>query len=137
MGTWGIGSFENDIALDWAEMLMEEGDCELILLALKEIINEEDYIEVPECCEALAAVDVLGALKNQSFERLPKEFGDWLEQKSKVDEAFTNWDRPIYELGIRVAEKILAESELLEVWSDSDDLEEWQAEIRRIIGDLL
>lgn len=136
MGTWGVGSFDNDIALDWVGLLMEEEDRELIVLALKEISNEEEYIEEPECCEALAAAEVLVAIKRNNYERLPKELGEWLDKKMDVEKENFEWEEKIYLLGVQVVERILRDSELKELWSDSDEFEEWSKSIQELLGGL-
>jgi len=61
MGAWGIGSFDNDDAVDWAYELGESQGTELLVATL-EAIGPEDHLEAPDCSIALAAAEVVAAL---------------------------------------------------------------------------
>jgi len=138
MGTWGTQNFDNDVAIDWANIVVEEDDIELIVVALKEIDNEEEYIEAPECIEALCAIEVLAALKAQRFDFLPEELASWVK---KVTQEHNKNDEPLfsattYKLALRVVHRIISESELQELWEESDYYQEWMDVQKRLAREI-
>lgn len=138
MGTWGTQNFDNDIAIDWANMVVEEDDLELIVIALKEIDNEEEYVEAPECIEALCAIEVLAALRTQRFDYLPEELASWVK---KVMLEHNENDEPLfsattYKLALRVVHRVISDSELLELWEESDYYQEWMDVQKRLAREI-
>lgn len=120
MGVWGFKNFENDDALDWAAELVEQSDKHLVICALKEIVNNDDYLEVPECCEGLCAVNIIACIKDNQFAGLPKEVIDWLQEVGDLE--FNDAD---INLAKDALNRIMTESELKELWEETDDFEEW------------
>ncbi len=126
MGAWGTGNFDNDDALDWIATLEEQG-----LLAAGVAIHEvlslaDDYLEAPTCCAALAAAEVVAALRGRRAAELPRELEAWLDGAP---------DDPGAELtrNARLAvEAILRRSELRELWGESDEGATWE----RVVMDL-
>ena len=49
MGAWGVGTFENDDASDWAYQLEEAGDLDLVQVTLAAAADPEAYLEAPTC----------------------------------------------------------------------------------------
>lgn len=143
MGTWGVNNFDNDIAIEWINLLIEENDKELIIIALKEIDNEPDYIEAPECIEALCAIEIMAAFKTHDYQGLPKELITWIEEERQTQPELnlTDLEAPEftedqYELAIRVLQRIVSDSELCELWEESDYFQEWVAVQQRLLSDL-
>lgn len=124
MGTWGIHNFENDDAADWVSMLVEEEDPDLIVLSLKEIADEEEYIEAPECCEALCAIEIIVAIKTGNMDNLPNELTEWI-QKIQALEGGALFGDKVYKLAKKVIHRILKDSELQEIWEESDLYADW------------
>ncbi len=67
MGAWGAGSFENDIASDWAADLADGGDIDMVrdTLYTAAACPAEEYLESDEGAEALAAAEVVAAAKGR------------------------------------------------------------------------
>ncbi len=84
MGTWGPKTFENDIALDWLIDLSSAGITGLSD-ALKRVAERkpDDYVEAPDCCEALAAAEIVAARSNP--QELPDEAQEWLSENSPLE----------------------------------------------------
>lgn len=63
MGAWGAGSFENDIASDWAADLADGGDLAMVrdTLTTAATCPRDEYLEADEAAEALAAAEVVAA----------------------------------------------------------------------------
>ena len=120
MGAWGTGSFENDDALDWAFELDGAEDHELLRAAFEAVLDE-DYPETPACCTALAAAEVVAALRGVPIEDLPEEVADWVEASESP---------PDDDLVVQCREavgRVRGNSELRELWAESEDLAEWES----------
>ncbi len=63
MGAWGAGSFENDIASDWAADLADGGDVAMLrdTLTAAATCPQDEYLESDEGAAALAAAEVVAA----------------------------------------------------------------------------
>jgi hypothetical protein len=56
MGAWGTGTFENDVACDFAADIAESGDPASLEKTLDRVLAVQgDYLEVPDAEQALAA----------------------------------------------------------------------------------
>jgi hypothetical protein len=122
MGTWGPLAFDNDDANDWAYGLDDVDDLSLVESAFDVVEGSEDYLEAPDASNALAACEVLARLNGKSG------------YKNAYTETVDEWVAahpltPPPELLKRAnaaIDRILGEtSELKELWSDSDETENW------------
>lgn len=124
MGAWDTGIFDNDTACDWACGLKDAHDRALIERTLDAVLDVgDDYLEAPEAEEALAAAETLARLLGRGGVR------------NAYTEAVDAWvaahpGRPSPELldkARRAVARILgADSELRELWEDSDDADAWR-----------
>ena len=123
MGAWGSGSFENDDALDWLGEFCDEPDKEVISAAL-ETVNEigSEYLEAPECSTALAAAEVVAALKGAPGENLPEEARECVA-KLKLEVS-----GGMVAAAAKAVERIRMNSELKELWEEQDPAE-WYAAV--------
>ena len=134
MGAWGSGIFENDDAADFVSEVVDGSDLSPIEAAIEQVLLiDSDYLEAPEGSRALAASAILALLKNKDIE---------------LDDAGPDLERWIKQSGIKVPEGLLAKgrraaqrvitspSELMELWSDSGELEQWKASVETLIGKL-
>jgi hypothetical protein len=69
MGAWGFGSFDNDDAADWIFELEESSGVTALVSAFK-AIKPDRYLEAPECSVALAAAEVVAALRGRPLPTL-------------------------------------------------------------------
>ena len=124
MGAWGIGSFENDDALDWVIELEASDDLSVIQEALKDVFTmAEDYLEVGGCCRGIAAAEVIAALHGQAKLADSDAAAAWVEAHRDLDTS------AIVPEAQRALQIILSKSELQELWADSDDYDTWVAEM--------
>lgn len=113
MGDWGAKSFENDDARDWLYELEEADTLEPIEEAFLVITENDDYLEAPECSAALAAAEVLAALKNHPSPDLPEEAATWVQSyKKKIPARLTD-------LALSAITRIQNDSELKELWEEA------------------
>ena len=120
MGAWGAGSFDNDDASDWAWELEESG-VGAIESAFNAVVAGEDYVEAPHGSNAIAAAEVVAAaLGRPTSEDLPEEVEKFLEGKPAIG-------AELVELAKRAIARVLADnSELRELWEESDSFDEWK-----------
>ncbi len=113
MGAWGPGVFENDHALDFISMVERKSfqvvrDC----LARVNDAPEDQYLEVDECSQALAAAAVVAATRG----RIVPDFPD--EIKERLNTFRPKCKRTDVENALRAVKRIRAHSELKELWEE-------------------
>jgi hypothetical protein len=121
MGAWGADSFENDDASDWLADFCEGPETEATSAALSTVseMAVADYLEAPDCCVAIAAAEVVAAQKgapNASLNDEAKICLKTLESKA---------DRGLVSLALKALERIKTNSELKELWDESENPAEW------------
>ncbi len=81
MGAWGVGSFDNDDAVDWLEGFGADGAATL-QQALEAVadLDPQDYLEAPEAVHALAAAEIVAAARYGDMSRLPSEAAPRVEE---------------------------------------------------------
>src|SRR5262245_58611497 len=128
MGTWGVGTFENDDAGDWVYSLEECDDLSVIEASLDLALEDSELIEAPTCCEALAAAEVVAALAGRPVSGLPEEVTKWVPGKPKPS-------APVVSKAKRAVELVLSDkSELFELFKEADegDFAAW----KKVVADL-
>lgn len=123
MGAWGSGSFENDDALDWLGEFCDEPGEETISDAFG-AVNEigSEYLEAPECSMALAAAEVVAALKGASSQNLPEAARECFAKLR------LNATGDVVATALKAVERIRTDSELKELWEEQDPAE-WYAAV--------
>ena len=129
-GAWGAGAFDNDDASDWVDALVNQGNAELVYRALKQA-SEASYIEAPLGSAAVAAAEVVAALKGKPGRDLPTHLTTWLKTQHKIPTPEQ------VDLAVAVVQRVSRgpKSELQELWSESD-AHAWQAAISDLLGRL-
>lgn len=137
MGAWGHKNFENDDALDWVFHLEKSKDKTVIHEALNLVLNNDDYLESPDCCNALAAADVVLAGISGEHNRVTDGVINWLNKKhGLIRKQSVVFDKGDVSKSIQACKKIIASSELNELWEETDDYENWQKEVNDLISKL-
>lgn len=114
MGAWGVGTFDNDAALDWVATL-DEGEGIDVLRATFADTFQDEYLDADNGCAALAAAEVVAALAGKPAASLPDSVTNWV---ARVEIELTPTD---IALARRSVERVRAhDSELLELWSEDD-----------------
>ncbi len=124
MGAWGAGSFDNDTACDWAYDLNETDDLSLVEEAIERVLEAGgDYLEAPDAEEALAASEVIARLQGNAGD-LAEKVDAWVSENPLTVPA------ELARKSHAAIERILgAESELAELWGESESFDEWQASV--------
>ncbi len=137
MGAWSAGNFGNDDACDWLDELYKSGvkkffkrtdASKFIEQTLSKVARAPDseYLESSDCSEALAACEILAASLGNPASDLQDETKEWLE-KHAIEGA-----KDLMPLAVGAVSRIRTNSELKELWEESDSNEEWQ----QVIEDL-
>jgi hypothetical protein len=119
MGAWGSGTFDNDDASDWLYALEGTTDHSLLESALRAAAPPTGYLEAPACSEALAAAEVVAALRGWPHSALPPEASRWISSHGGVPAT------ALTELARQAVDRIEQDSELRELWSGSDEQAVW------------
>ncbi|WP_022693040.1 DUF4259 domain-containing protein [Ponticaulis koreensis] len=126
MGAWGVGSFENDGALDYLASVEELGTS-LIAGSLGQPFVEHD-LEMDDAIEVLVAAEIVAAIATGKLDRLPegadtflKSLGDLSGLKAQAHAAVTI---------------VRDSSELSEVWAETDHHQQWLDDVNVLLSRL-
>ncbi len=131
MGTWGVGTVDNDTAVDWMYGLGEVPDMSLIEGTLdRSLASADGTLRAADAEEGIAAAEAVA--------RLLGNFGIRNEYTQPMDD-WVSWmpEKPSLEL-LTKARRIVARvqqkpSELLDAWAESGKMEAWS----RSLADLM
>lgn len=136
MGTWDVGSFGNDTAVDWTYRLEKVDDLSYVEAAFDLVLSHASGDEVPadDAASAVAAAEVVARLRGNWGEETPysETVDKWVRSHalnpppSLVSQAIAALDRIV-----------TTPSELLELWREGDDAEGWRdaiVELRRRVA---
>lgn len=115
-GAWDTGPFANDDALDWVWELSESTDLSVIKTTLKSAASSSGYLEAPTASMAIAAAEVVAALRGNPRQELPDELSEWVHaHKFSVGDDLLKLARKAIE-----NTKKTESSELAQLWMDSE-----------------
>lgn len=122
MGAWDFGPFDNDDASDWLYELEPSSDTSVIAAALAVVIDaDDDDLEAPDCSNALAAVEIIAALRGHPIAKLPDNAQEWVDANRGLDVT------SLVPTAHVVIQRIRTNSELKELWDESEDAAKWYA----------
>ena len=126
MGAWGVLTFDNDEANDWAFGLDDVDDLSLVESAFDALEEADDYLEAPDASNALAACEVLARLNGKPGYKTSytEKVDDWVAAHplKPSDDLIKRANAAI--------DRVLGEnSELKELWADSEKNLEWLASV--------
>ena len=129
-GAWDTGSFDNDDALDWVWELSESDDLSVVENTLEEAVDASGYLEAPTASMAIAAAEVVAALRGKPRSELPSEVDSWVKtRKLAVGSDLVKTARNAIS-AVRNPES----SELAQLWSESEELADiWQADLADLL----
>ena len=128
MGTWGTDAFENDGASDWAWELEKAVDLSVLQQALQ---PAEGYLEAPEGELLVAASQVLAAALGAPAPAIPDGVHQWLQQHPQLKYS------QLLGLAQRGLARVLgADSELAELWGESDEGAQWRRGVQELAAGL-
>lgn len=110
MGTWGPGPFSNDVAEDWEDALCAQDGFEPIADAFQAILTADGTNDADPCQQAVAAAEVLSALRGYPARDLSDELREWISARPDPD------DPQMLASAKQAVQQILDDSELKELW---------------------
>ncbi|MBU5353851.1 DUF4259 domain-containing protein [Paenibacillus barcinonensis] len=123
MGAWGTGIFENDDVLDWKADLLDSDGIDFIEETIEEVL-EDEYIESDLASNALGAIEILAALQGRPGKEILNnqsntgDLYDWINtNKGKGKKLISKAKRAV--------KKIKKDSELKELWEESEEYPIW------------
>ncbi|CAH0525187.1 hypothetical protein CTH30272_00593 [Allocatenococcus thiocycli] len=127
MGAWSEDNFGNDSASNWIWELEKSKGVNTLLSPIQSVVNENEYLEVDICSEALAASEVIAAAITNDHILLPDEARNWLNRK----QGWLIGRKPQItaehaKQALRAVQKILSSSELQELWEEDGVNEKWR-----------
>lgn len=136
MGAWGVSNFENDDALDWFGELLESGKPNLISSTVDKICQTDDYLESYTCSEALVACEVVCAVVLKDYSNMPDGVEQWANKKIGLFRKTKKFSQDDINNCIKAVEKIVSDSELKELWEESDHYDQWRSTQNELIKNL-
>ena len=133
MGAWGVGSFDNDDAGDFLSELIDSGDLSLIREVFDNVLTSTEYVEAPDASQAIAAAEAVAAALGRPTLSAQKEeeLLTWLGRlQPRIDPELTAQAKDV------LARILAPNSELLELWEESDEFPEWKAAVSEIARQL-
>jgi hypothetical protein len=127
VGAWGHLFDENDDAADWLADLAEEPDWEVVDQALA--VADADYLDGPDAANALAAAEVVAAGLGKPSARLDGDIAEWAADEPA--EARARRQSAILAVG-----RVREDSELQELWADTDENSQWLAALNETMARL-
>lgn len=136
MGAWGIGNFENDDAVDWMYDISDSKGVKVLLSPLKDVVNETGYLESPDCCQALVSAEIISKALSKDRSELPEEIQSWLEKKRGLFGKPPVLEPAHASLAAQAVKKIMADSELKELWQEAGEYDQWLSKQQSLLGAL-
>lgn len=126
MGTWGYGNFDNDSAVDWLMDFVEEPSEAKIRSAFNMIEDSDGMAESMDCEEALVAAEVVAQLCGATSSEFPE---DELEALSLSG---FKCSTDLTSTAIEIIQKIKQNSELKELWEESEESDLWLESVNEL-----
>src|SRR5258708_24674620 len=132
MGAWGVGTFENDDALDWADAFDRASELQSVentsfIEETLRVVTErgDEYLESPDACRALAAAEVVAALEHASGPKLPDRVVQWISHRHLDGSSLP-------QVALNAIQRIRTSSELKDLWDESGSTTEWYEVISQL-----
>jgi hypothetical protein len=127
-GAWGVGSFDNDDALDWAAECAASRDLSVVSTALNSALKS-GYLEAPQASAAIAAAEVIAAALGRPSSKMPKQLFAWV--RAQPQDAVLK----LSALAQKAISRILGDhqSELRELWKDTKEFSAWQTSLKDLL----
>jgi len=124
MGAWGIKPFENDTAIDFLAEFEENKTFSFLRRAV-EVVITDDYLESSVVIEAIAALEIIAAIKGNATDDFPEMDSMNLEQlEEKYGSKISNYLMDLCEDAIGIITRS-EDNEMVELLEEADVLEEW------------
>ena len=129
MGAWGTGSFENDAAHDWLVDFSDMPHISTVKDALSVVAATKpaDYVETDECGAAIAAAEIIAALKGSPNPDMPDDF---------MQDVFLPWAEnaafapSLTDLALRALARLRYNAEMEDGWLHKKTRQAWHTALQ-------
>jgi hypothetical protein len=109
--------------MDWvADLAATEGPAQLAK-AFDAVLDGEGHEDADHCQTASAAAEVLAAFSGDATPQLPTAISAWVSRQ------FARSDADMKERAIAAVSRVSADSELRELWDESNESAAWSASL--------
>lgn len=123
MGTWGLGTFDDDLACDWLEDLYDS-DAIAFFDQCLDLTGHQD-LEYLACVGVVCTAEILHGVLAEPREGLPEVACQWIEGHKRMD--VRHWVTQAISGLQRVIDP---GSEMHQLWEDNDEMyEAWMSQI--------
>ena len=127
MDSTKYSNFDNDAAIDWLLDFCEEPSIIKIDSALVLILDENNSCEAIDCEEAITSAEVVAALFGKPFADFPAE------ELTAIKNCGITLPPKYKNRAIEVLTKILDQSELKELWAETNEFNEWVTAVNELM----
>jgi hypothetical protein len=127
MGAFGISPFDNDDGLDFIAEIVGAEDMNVIAQAVYAVPDaDEQYVESGTATRALVAAEVLAAQNGNESGDVPDELQEWIQNQNDPDNALIVRARS-------AVRRVLRNSELRDLWQESELFPDWRDRIQYLM----
>lgn len=132
MNIWGTGPFENEVGAAFAQEVVQDGAFALAEAFDVALDPDTDFLAAEEGWRTLAAAEVLVAvLTGETAGMTDAALRAWVAEADPVRLEL------LRETAREAVARVLApDSELPDLWAESEDAEAWRADVRRLLDAL-
>lgn len=132
MNIWGTGPFENEVGAAFAGEVVQDGAFALAEAFDVALDPDPDFLAAEEGWRTLAAAEVLASvLTGETAGITDAALRAWVAEADPADL------EGLRETGREAVERVLApDSELPNLWAESEDAEAWRADVQRLLDAL-
>jgi hypothetical protein len=133
MGAWGTGFFEDDGAFDFMEEIESSDRPKETIAAAFRVAIDGDYLDSDEASAVTVAAAYVDRFVNGTKFSAPDD-DDPLEVDSFPDRHPDQDLSDLRGMAVRALQKVLGDdSELKELWAETDELAAWQGGVEELI----
>jgi hypothetical protein len=131
VGSWGVGSFENDAAAEWFLHVEEAVDPGAVMAtAIDDVLSAAEEPDLNLSCEAVAAAELLACCAGQLPVLLPDNVKGWVEANGHGPHAEE------VARAVDAVDRVRQESALRDLWEPDDEYPRWLADLDDLLSRL-
>jgi hypothetical protein len=119
MGAWDVTAFGNDDASDMVLELLEQSNPREFLSQILDQAKETGYLEAPEGSRMVAAAAIVAAARKRESITIPDNLASWIQANESIL-------KPLAPAALSAIGRIRgSQSELCELWQETDEFSAW------------